>query len=355
MKPRRRSIDAGLIATTMVLVCVGLWQTRRQRDDDWIAIIQQPRAVMGTTCTLAVVVPNRERACAKDTLRKAEAELRAIEARMSTWLAESEVSRFNAAGRGEEISLSPESLEVLRLARDATAATSGAFDVSCRPVIELWNRAGQRGVPPTEPQLASAREASRWDVIEMTDQGAIKHVASACVDLGGIAKGYAIDRAAEVMSQTGVAGGLIDVGGDLVCFGRPTDGEFWPVDVRNPFEPGVLARVRIQEGAVATSGNYARYVEIAGKRYGHIVDPRTGRPTEAVQSVTVVAPTAVIADIWATALSVLGPEGVERLPRKVHALMVVGSKDDYQILCTAEMRDMLAKPLPRKLIVPEAG
>ena len=355
MNSKRRLIDAGLVLTTMVLVCVGLWQTGRQRVHGWITVVQQPRAVMGTTCTLAVVAPNRERASAEDTLRKAETAIRTIEARMSTWLAGSEISRFNAAGMDEVVSLSPESLDILRLARKAAADTAGTFDVSCRPVIELWNRAGDRGVPPTDSQLTSARESSNWDVIELTDQGAIKRVASACVDLSGIAKGYAIDRAAEAMSEAGVVGGLVDVGGDLVCFGRRADGEFWPVDVRSPFKPGRLAQIRIREGAVATSGDYARYVEIVGKRYSHIVDPRTGCPTEAVQSVTVVAPMAVTADIWATALSVLGPKGFERLPDGVHALMVVGSKDDYQIICTAELRDMLAKPLPQKIILWQGG
>ena len=355
MTVRRPTIRGGLVVATIVLVGVGLRQTARQRVHGWITVVQQPRAVMGTTCTLAVVVPHREQTHAEDTLREAETALRRVEARMSTWLAESEISRFNAAATGEEVLLSPDSLDVLRAAREAAALTGGAFDASCRPVIELWNRAGQRGVPPTESELACAREASSWEVIELTDKGAIKRIASACVDLSGIAKGYAIDRAADVLGQGGVAGGLVDVGGDLVCFGRPADGEFWPVDVKNPFAPGRLAQIRIREGAVATSGNYARYVDIAGKRYGHIVDPRSGRPTEAAQSVTVLAPTAVTADIWATALSVLGPQGLERLPDEVEALMVMGSEDDYQILCTAGLRDLLGKPLPQEIMVWEAG
>ncbi len=352
---RRRIIRGGLIVSTIVLVGIGLRQTARQRDHDWITVVQEPQAVMGTTCKLAVVVPHREQMHAEDTLREAEIALLRVEAHTSIWLADSEISRFNAAVTGEEVLLSPDSLDVLRAAREAAALTRGTFDASCRPVIELWKRAGQRGVPPTETEMACAREASSWEVIELTDKGAIKRNANACVDLGGVAKGYAIDRAADVLGQGGVAGGLVDVGGDLVCFGRPTAGEFWPVDVKNPFAPGRLAQIRIRNGAVATSGNYARYVNIAGKRYSHIVDPRTGRPTEAAQSVTVLAPTAVTADIWATALSVLGPQGLERLPDEVEVLMVMGSEDDYQILCTAGLRDLLGKPLPREIIVCETG
>jgi len=355
MNSRRPSIGAGLVVATIVLVGVGLWQTTHQRVHGWITVVRQPRAVMGTTCTLAVVVPHQEQANADDVLQEAETALRMVEARMSTWLAESEISRFNAAATGQEFLLSPDSLDVLRAAREAAALTSGTFDATCRPVIELWKQAGHHGVPPTELELACARDASSWEVIELTDKGAIRQTASACVDLSGLAKGYAIDRAAEALGQAGIAGGLVDVGGDLVCFGRPADGEFWPVDVKDPFGPGRLAQIHISEGAVATSGNYARYVTIAGKRYGHIIDPRVGRPTEAVQSVTVVAPTAVTADIWATAISVLGPKGLERLPDEVEALMVMGSEDDCQMLCTTGFRDLLGKPFPQGLIVWEAG
>jgi thiamine biosynthesis lipoprotein len=145
------------------------------------------------------------------------------------------------------------------------------------------------------------------------------------VDLGGIAKGYAVDKAIEAMREARVAGGMVDVGGDLRCFGRPPAGQTWSVQVRDPFASGVLGKFQLKGSAVCTSGGYTRFVEIDGRRYGHIVDPRTGLPVDHVASVTVVAPTALAADVWATALSVHGQRGLEMLPEGAEALLVTGN------------------------------
>ena len=270
---------------------------------------------------------------------------------MSSWLKDSEIGRLNAAGTGQEVSLSPQTLEVLRTARRAHAQTAGALDVTCRPLIELWRTAGKGGVPPTKSQLADARAASNWELIELTDSGAKKRRATVCVDLGGIAKGWAIDRAADVLREAGLSGGMIDVGGDLVCFGRPPSGDRWPVDVKHPLGPGHLAKLRLSGGAVCTSGGYARFTEIAGRRYSHIIDPRTGQPAEATLSVTVVADDAVTADVWATALSVLGTDGLKKLPEGVEAMMMVGTEKDHRIVCTVGFRRVLGEPLPEGLTV----
>jgi len=351
----KQLMGGGLILALIILVSVGLWQTADRPARDRIAVVSRPQAVMGTSCMLAAITHHRERTGAEEALSQAERTLRAVEARMSDWLADSEVSRFNAASAGEEVPLSPYTLEVLRTAREASMQTDGAFDVTCGPVIQLWKQAGQRGAAPTETELAGARRMSKWDLIELRDTGAIKRSASASVDLGGIAKGYAIDRAAEALQRAGVAGGLVDIGGDLVCFGQQPDGQAWSVDVRNPFGSGPLAQLHIRGAAVATSGNYARYAEIGGKRYSHIVDPRTGQPTKITQSVTVVAPAATTADIWATALSVLGPEGLDQLPEGIEVLMVVGVEDDYQVLCTSGFHDLIEKPLPEGLVIWKAN
>ncbi len=338
---RDQWIGGGLILTLIVLVGVGLWKTSGGRNPGRIAVVRQCRAVMGTDCTLVAVVPFRRQADAEALLAEAETTLRAAEARMSTWLADSELGRLNAAAAGKEVPLSPQTLEVLRAAREAHLQTGGAFDVTCRPLIELWRHtACEQAVAHIclKPwELAQARARSNWQLIRLTGTGAVKRTPAVRLDLGGIAKGYAIDRAAEVLRAAGVIGGMVDVGGDLLCFGRPLAGETWPVDVKNPSAPGRLVQLRLREGAVCTSGNYARFTEIAGKRYSHIIDPRTGWPAETALSVTVVAPTAMTADIWATALSVLGPEGFERLPEGVEALMVFGNEHDRQIRCTTGM------------------
>lgn len=342
-------IGAGLVLTLIVLVGVGLWKTSGRRELGRIAVVRRCQRVMGTSCELAAVVPNHRQALAVEALREAESLLHSLESRMSTWIANSEISQLNVAPAEKLVTLSPQSIEVLRAAEKAYLETDKAFDVTCRPLIELWRDAGQRGVVPNESELTGAREASKWELLELTDTGAVKRSAAARVDLGGIAKGYAIDRAVALLQRAGVEGGLVDVGGDLVCFGQPPAGETWTVDVKDPSGATKLTSLRLPGGAVCTSGNYARFTEIAGKRYSHVIDPRTGRPADAVPSVTVVADTAVTADVWATALSVLGTEGLRRLPDGVEAMIVVGSEDDYQIFCTAGFRDLLEEPLPAGL------
>jgi len=346
-----RLIGGILILAIVVLVAVGLWRIGTEQGSDRVALVSRPHGVMGTSCTVAAITSHPQRTRAEEGLEQAEIALRAVEARMSTWLADSEISHLNAAAPGTEVPLSPDTLEVLTIARDAAGQTQGAFDVTCRPLVELWRRAAQCGSLPTQRELAAARAASGWQHIELTDRGAIRRAAGAGVDLGGIAKGYAIDRAGDVLRRAGLSGGLVDVGGDLLCFGKQAASRVWPVEVNNPFGTEPLAQLQIPGGAVCTSGGYARFVEIAGRRYSHIVDPRSGRPANVAASVTVVAPSAVVADIWATALGVDGPEGFDKLPRGVEALVVVGSKDDYRILCTPGFHALLEEPVPEKLSV----
>ena len=342
----KKLIGAVFIIAVIAVAVAGMWRTHSQRAEGYVATVVHPQGVMGTTCTLAAVVPRGETVRSKDAVRLAEAELRAVEAGMSTWLADSELSRLNAAGAGERVPLSPETLEVLHAAREAALRTDGAFDATCRPLVELWKRAGLRDRLPTEGQIDDARTTSHWDLIEFTDRGAVKHVSATCVDLGGIAKGYAIDRAIAALQEAGMAGGLVDVGGDLACFGRWLEGQPWSVDVKDPFREGALAKLSLPGGAVCTSGAYARFAVIEGMRYSHIIDPRSGRPADAAASVTVTAKTAMTADVWATALSVLGIDGLRLLPANVEALMILGSAEDHRLVCTPGFRDLLQKPLP---------
>lgn len=337
-----RAIGAVLLVALAVLVGVSLRQTSGPRRSMLVIVESRPRAVMGTNCLLRVVCSHRDASKAEDALREAEATLRAIEARMSSWLADSEISRLNSAAVGKQVTLSPDVVELLRAAREATEQTAGAFDVTCGPLVQLWRGGGQAGRLPGQSELDAARATSNWNLVELHEGGATKRHGDARVDLGGIAKGYAIDRATEVLQQAGLDGGLVDVGGDLKCSGRPPLGEAWPVEVQNPFGPGALIDLRIPGGAVATSGGYERFVEISGRRYSHVIDPRTGRPADTASSVTVIAADALTADTWATALCVLGPAGFDKLPDGVEALVITGTAEDYHVESTPGCAGLIA-------------
>ncbi len=345
----RERIGPLLVILLALLTAVGLWQTRRERPRErLVALTVEPEGIMGTSCRLAVTIGRRGARGAAVGLERAEEVVRGIESRMSIWLEDSELSRLNRAPAGRSVLLSPETREVLARAREAADQTRGAFDVTVGPLVLLWRRAADADRLPTPAELAEARDRSRWKHFEPTADGLRKSSEEARVDLGDIVKGYAIDRAVAILSACAPQGGLVDIGGDVRVWGRPPQADRWEVEVRDPF--GTLPRVGLQigEGAVCTSGDYARFVEVGGHRFSHIIDPRSGRPAEGVVSVTVTAPEAETADIWATALSVLGPDGVLLLPTDCEALFVLGDPQRRRLIATPGLAAMM-KALPAGL------
>jgi len=339
--PRRMFVWLALTSIAL-LVAIGLWKTRSPQSGQ-SAFSARPNRVMGTDCLLTTVVQTGDARRAQKALQDAEAALRHVETLMSTYLEASEVSRLNTAPPGEPVSLSPQTLDVLQVAQAMATQTDGAFDVTCRPLVQLWKHAGREGRLPTPEEWAQARASSRWDHIRILENGAVKSSGSARIDLGGVAKGYAIDRAVDAMQAAGCIGGLVNIGGDLRSFDNSPEGTVSNIELRNPFEDNIWTVLSIRNRAVCTSGNYARFVTINGKRYSHIVNPVTGMPADRVPSVTVTAPTAVAADAWATALSVLGASGLSRMPPEddMDAMVVVGASHDYQIHLTEWFRKRL--------------
>jgi len=294
----------------------------------------EPPVVMGTD-TEVTVVTTRE--LAAEALSSAEVALRNVETRMSRHLEASALSRLNAAAAGQAVTLPVELMDLLRVSRELAEATQGAFDVTCLPIIDAWKQADKQGRRPSEDELAAAMALAGWEHFGLGDGTVTKDADGARIDLGGVAKGYGIDRAVWAMLEVGTSGGLVNVGGDVRGFGGRPGGEAWIVGIRSPFDESVLLRLAIRNAAVCTSGNYERHIEIDGKRYSHIVDPRTGRPAEMTPSVTVIAPTATLADAWATALSVLGADGLELIEKLdgVEAMLVLGTPDEYELKMTS--------------------
>jgi len=315
-------------------------------------VVSSPQGIMGTDCILRAVGPQGQRPRTEAALAAAEQALRTVEAHMSTYIRFSELSQLNDAPAGKAVALSPDTLAVLRLSRQLNEQTGGAFDVTCLPLFRLWGEAGKANRLPTDANLAAAKAKCGWDKWKLLDNGAVKSVDGAGMGLGGVAKGWGIDRAAEAMIAAGCTGGLVEVGGDIRCFGRPEHKGKWVVAVRNPFNRdggeffGTLA---LGNAGVCTSGNYQRFSVINGRHYSHIIDPRSGEPVDFAPSVTVVAPNAAIADGWATALSVLGPGGFKLLDANsgIEAMIVIGGPKDYRIHETPGFARLLDKPIPR--------
>lgn len=312
----------------ILLVIISIYLNKLTPSDR--SLVHHPVGIMGTSCTIAATATSENDVDLNKAIQNAERVIRDVEAKMSNWIDISELSRFN---RGEDVQLSKETIAVLQAAYQAYEQSDGAFDITCRPLIELWKEKGKEGVMPTEKEIQAARDESHWDQYVWEDDTLIRNGETARVDLGGIAKGYAIDLAIESLKQSGVDWAMVDIGGDLYLFNenmRKID----RVDIKHPFQEGSITAVHIKDNAVCTSGNYARYINIEGHKFSHIIDPRSGYPADAVPSVTVIANSAMEADIWATAISVMGKEGLELLPDGVEAFLIQGIKNNESYICS---------------------
>lgn len=263
---------------------------------------------MSTEGAILVCAPGE--AQARRMIAAALEPIHTVAAQMSTYRADSEVSRLNRDGSSGPVALSQGTMRVLDESVNYTKLTGGAFDVTYAPLRTLWRAAQQEGRMPSQADIARALDAVGYYKLVLTyaeDGGGTASFAAPGmeVDLGGIAKGYAVDLAAEALIAAGAPSALVEIGGDMRAVGRR---EEWKIRVYDPrldeHEPMFL---RLSDAAVATSGDYARYFEVAGRRLSHVIDPRTGLPVEGMSSVTVVAPTATDADALSTAVSVMGP------------------------------------------------
>ncbi|MBS1369833.1 MAG: FAD:protein FMN transferase [Lentisphaeria bacterium] len=230
---------------------------------------------------------------------------------------ESELSRLNASAAEKPFRCSPELWFLLLESRKAYLFSDGAFDITAKPLMDLWGFYRKRGDSlPSEQEVAETQSKVGLDKVIFNDADrTVKFtVPGMSFDLGGIAKGYAVDRAFEAVSKFGIRRGVINLGGNLRLLPEPPPGqEAYRVGVKNPANSGELLDevLELCSVSLSTSGDYERYVKIGGVRYGHIMNPVTGRPTQGTHSVTVIAPSAMLADWLSTAIFIQG-EGLAR-------------------------------------------
>jgi thiamine biosynthesis lipoprotein len=290
------------------------------------------RVMMGTFSRVVVVAETQQAAahCAEAAF---EVQQR-IEALMSYHREDSELSTVNRDAAERPVTVDPLTFEVLRRSVHFSEVSDGAFDVTVGPLVDLWKAAGEANVPPTEQALSEAREevGYRKLILDETNGTVRFAVEGMRVDLGGIAKGYAVDKSVEAMKQRGALGGLVDLGGNIRCFGRPPRGQQdWRIGLQDPnVSPGDLNAkpllvLAITDQSVATSGSYRRFATVGGARQSHIIDASTGRSAARLASDTIIAADATAADALSTAVNVLGPDAglalIERLPG-VEAILI---------------------------------
>ncbi len=241
----------------------------------------------------------------------------------------SELSRLNRCAGERAFVCSDELWLLLSEARQAYEFTGGAFDVTAKPLMDLWGFYRKRGNElPSSEEIVAARARVGLDKVIFDEETQSVHftVPGMSFDLGGIAKGYAVDAAAEAVAALGVRRGVIDLGGNLRLLPEPPPGEgFYRVGIRNPAHRDELLPevLELRDASVSTSGDYERFVMIGGRRYGHIMDPATGLPTDFDYSVTVIAPSAMLADWLSTGIFLRGAALAERAEREFPGVNVI--------------------------------
>lgn len=267
--------------------------------------LKSTQIIMGTNVEISIYPPDEE------ALKAAFNEIKKIDNLMSIYKNDSEVSSLNRQG---EMKVSPETLEVIKRALEFSRITGGAFDISCKPLIDLWKKARKEGKVPSKEEINKALSLVGYEKIILEGNLVSFKERGMEIDLGGIAKGYAVDKAIEVLKKKGIKRALINAGGDLYALGEPPEGKKWSIGIQHPRNQNELFSViKLRDKGVATSGDYRRYYTIEGKRYSHIINPKTGETVQDVpMSVTIVAADATTADALATGVFVLGAtKGIE--------------------------------------------
>jgi thiamine biosynthesis lipoprotein len=265
------------------------------------------QVAMGTVVEITLIGDDEE--AARKAALQAFQEIRRIEYLMSPSIESSDVTRINRSAGNDEVKVSPETIEVIKGAQEVSKLSGGGFDITVGPLVELWRKARERGIPPEMEEVKETLNLVNFRNLKTHYGGKVLlKKKGMAIDLGGIAKGYAVDRAFDLLKGLGYRSFLVNAGGDLRVEGSKL-GEPWSIGIQHPRDPGkIMARISLSDTAAATSGDYEKFFIHQGKRYHHILNPRNGFPAEGCQSVTVLHKEAITADALATAIFVLSPE-----------------------------------------------
>lgn len=261
-------------------------------------------------------------------------EIRRIEALISSWKSTSETSKINSAAGLKEQQVSDELFELIDRSIKLSKLTDGAFDISYASLDEVWKFDGSMTQMPSGESIAKSISNVGYRNIELNYQNKTVFLKKKGMKIGfgAIGKGYAADMAKSLLISKGIESGLINASGDISSWGKKPDGSSWKVAITNPLDKtNSFGTFPIYNQAVVTSGNYEKFVNFNGKRYAHIIDPRTGYPATGILSVTIFAPRAELADALATAVFVMGAEvGIDRINqlKQVECILV---KEDGSI------------------------
>ena len=282
--------------------------------------------LMGSSFEITVVAEDED--FAKESLAIAKKEIIRIENLISSWDQKSETSRINRNAGIAAVEVSKELFDLIFRAQQISKLSSGAFDLTFAAIDKLWNFDGRESEMPNPDALNASVFNIGYQLIELDEESLTVFLPKKGMKIGfgAIGKGYAADRAKQLLVERGVLGGIINASGDMNTWGTKPDGSSWTIGIVNPMNnKKVFSWFSLEHNAVVTSGDYEKFTQINGRRYSHIIDPRTGIPSQGIVSCTVFAGKAELADAIATAIFVMGVESgmflIDQLP-DIEAILI---------------------------------
>jgi FAD:protein FMN transferase len=298
-------------------------------------LYKETRMLMGTMVSVEIVGDSSE--SLSGITEKVWAEAARLESVFSRYLPDSEITRINREAGRHPVLVSDEMMEVLSCSEDISRITEGAFDISVGPLMEIWGFFPERKARvPSEEKLADSMARVGWQAIELDRSAGTIHFAKPGmeIDLGALAKGYIVDRLADLLREEGIDNAMVNAGGDIYCLGENLAGRNWRIGLEHPRNEGeILTVLELKNRAIATSGDYRNYFIKSRLRYSHIIDPRTGRPARSkVVEVSVMAPDCMTADGLATSMFVMGSDkGINLLKEMEDVDGVIVTKEEDEI------------------------
>ncbi len=277
-------------------------------------------STMGTTYNIKVIVSPEQQQAALKTQQVVDALLKEFNQSLSTYIKDSEIMTINAAPAQQWLTVSPRFLAVLKLSREVSDLSAGAFDATVMPLVNLWGFGPDwhKDAAPSSAQIEAALQQVDYRAVAInTADTTIKKLKPVTLDFSAIAKGYGVDEVADFLWQQGFHHFMVEIGGELRVHGHNANGTAWRIGVESPVAGGSIKPIQVSEVGVATSGDYRNYFEQDGVRFSHTIDPVSGKPvTHNLASVTVIAESAAKADALATAFSVMGGEATLALAQE---------------------------------------
>jgi thiamine biosynthesis lipoprotein len=305
----------------LIIICLGFFSSLFSQK-----IFSESFVLMGSAFDLTVVAENKEKA--SNYIEQAKNEIVRIEKLISSWDKNSETAKINSNSGIEAVKVSKELFDLIDRSQRISKITSGAFDITFAAIDRIWDFDGGESQMPSFEVIQNSISKIGFRKLELNKKESTVFLPEKGMKIGfgGIGKGYAADRAKELLINKGVNGGIINASGDMNTWGNQPDGSPWTVGIVNPMnKEKVFSWFSLEHDAVVTSGNYEKFTLIDGERFSHIIDPRTGIPSKGILSSTIFANKAELADALATATFVMGVESgmflIDQLPN-IEAILI---------------------------------